>query len=451
MAQFAREFPHLLVAANLPPVVSSDSRVDREAVRQLWLAWERSLTEMERVQTLDFAGIIERIGTLAAANPEGDRIAAAPYTAEVYAELGIAIARQVRCRHVAPKKVLALDADGVLWGNVLGEEGIEGIGLGSEGSNRHFQLFQQAALRLKNRGVLLVVVSRNELADVQQVFETHPGMILRSSDIAAWRVNWQPKSQNLREIASELNLGLDSFVFMDDDPANQLEVQAALPEVTVVPLPLDPAQFAETLERLWCFDATSITSADTNRTQLIHQEHARQTLRNDAIDLESYLASLELQVTMRIATAADMPRVAQLTQKTNQFNLSLKRRSEAELCRLPSESSIYVVDVRDRLGDYGLVGVCILVRSSKWSGDVGIDTLLISCRALGRGVEDATLYWIMELAKSWGCERLKAECVAGPRNQPIIDFLKRRGFEQAGESCFSLSVKADVSLPGHIR
>jgi FkbH-like protein len=450
IGRFAQEYPQLLVVANLPPVVSQQRDFDGEQTTRVRERWSQSLSEMKGVQCLDFAGIVERVGTLAAANPEGERIAAVPYSADVYAELGIAIARQVRCRRVAPKKVLALDADGVLWGRVLGEDGIDGIELGSERADCPYQRFQRVILQLKSRGVLLAVVSRNELSDVQQVFDTHPGMVLRASDIAAWRVNWQPKSQNLREVARELNLGLDSIVFVDDDPANQLEVQAALPEVTVVPLPQEPGLFAETLERLWCFDAPSATEADAQRTQMIQQEHARQSLRNEAIDLETYLASLNLRVVMRLATAGDMPRVAQLTQKTNQFNLSLKRRSEAELGGLSVEHSIFVIEVQDRFGDYGLVGVCILRRPSGDSGSIEIETLLISCRALGRGVEDATLFGILELARSWGGRQLEATLTEGPRNQPVFDFLVRRGFAQADTNRFSLAADATVTRPGHI-
>lgn len=450
ISQFAEEFPQLLVVANLPPVVSRHSELDRDSATRLRDQWSQSLSAMKGIQCLDFAGIVERIGTLAAANPEGERIAAVPYSADVYEQLGIAIARQVRCRRVPPKKVLALDADGVLWGRVLGEEGIDGIELGSGEAECPFQRFQRAVQRLKARGVLLVVVSRNELSDVQQVFYSHPGMILRSGDIAAWRVNWQLKSQNLREIARELNLGLDSIVFVDDDPANQLEVQAALPEVTVVPLPQEPGLFAETLERLWCFDALSSTEADAQRTQMIQQEHARQSLRNETLDLETYLASLNLRVVMRLATAEDMPRVAQLTQKTNQFNLSLKRRSEAELGRLTSDYSIFVIEVQDRFGDYGLVGICILRRPSGDSESVEIETLLISCRALGRGVEDATLFGIVELARSWGGRKLEATLTVGPRNQPVVDFLVRRGFAQADTNRFSLAADATVTRPGNI-
>lgn len=450
VTQFAAEFPNLLLVTNLPPLVSSDCSGWREEVRRIRNDWEQALSGIEGIQVLDFAGIVERIGTVSAANAVGDRIARIPYSADVFAELGIAIARRVRSRRRAPAKVLALDADGVLWGNVLGEDGFNGIALGQEGAGRQYQSFQQSILRLKNRGVMLAVVSRNELTDVQRVFESHPGMILHWEDIAVWRVNWQPKSQNLKEIASELNLGLDSFVFVDDDVANQLEVQSALPEVTVVPLPSEPSQFAATIERLWCFDATSATSADANRTQMIQQEQERRELRNIATDLDAYLASLQLRVVMRPAARTDIVRVAQLTQKTNQFNLSLRRRSEAELSNLSTAYSIYVVEVSDRLGDYGLVGVCILLQPEDPAECLEIDSLIISCRALGRRVEEAILYGMTELVRKKGRSRLDAELVVGPRNQPIVHFLERAGFVQSGQGIYSLDVTTSGEPPRHI-
>lgn len=448
--QFASEFPNLLVVANLPPAVSADFRPLREQVASLRSRWDHTLSEINGIQVLDLAGIVERIGTTGSANADGDRIARVPYSAEVYAELGIAVARHARYRRIPPTKVLALDADGVLWGNVLGEDGIDGISLGSDDAACPFQAFQQSVLKARNRGVLLVVVSRNELADVQQVFESHPGMILRSEDIAAWRVNWQPKSQNLKEIAAELNLGLNSFVFVDDDPANQLEVSSHAFEVTVLPLPKDPAEYGPMLDRLWCFDAAATTDADTQRTQMMHHEQARKKHQQESMNLDSYLESLELQVVMRLATAADMPRVAQLTQKTNQFNLSLKRRSEAEVCCLSLDHAIYVVEVTDRFGDYGLVGVCILTCPSDRAETVEIDTLLISCRALGRGVEEAVLFGILEHIRGCDCRHLEAEFISGPRNQPIVDFLKRSDFHQTRPDRFELSVESSCLLPNHI-
>jgi len=448
--RFAREHPGSLVVANLPAVVSPFAVVDAQAVDILRSAWKCRLSAIPGVQLLDFAAIIEVLGATQAAKADGELIARAPYSAKVYTQLGIAIARLARSQRFAPAKVLALDADGVLWGNILGEDGFNGIQLGTDPPGRSYQLFQHWVKELKSRGVLVVVVSRNELDDVQQVFDTHPGMILKSSDIAAWRVNWQSKSQNLKELARELNLGLNSFVFVDDDPANRLEMQANAPEVTVVPLPMDPAEYCRTLARLWRFDAPSITAEDGQRTEMMQQEHGRKNLQEQSIDLQSYLTSLQLRVTMRIASPDDLPRVAQLTQKTNQFNLSLRRRSEVEIRSLGSDHVVCVVEAADHLGDYGLVGVCILRKSASSPEIVELDTLLMSCRALGRGVEDATLHGLLQLVRSLDGQRLGAEFISGPRNQPIRDFLLRTEFGETKTGRYEISADGGDLLPVHI-
>src|SRR4029079_7402370 len=177
-----------------------------------------------------------------------------------------------------------------------------------------FQLFQQYLKRLKDSGLLLVVVSRNEERDVREVFARHPGMALQSDDIAAWRVNWQHKSENLRELADELNLGLDSFVFVDDDPATRLEVKTRVPDVHVVPLPADAADYCETLDRLWLFDGAPATAEAATRTEKAQEERRRRKEHGSAASLEEYLARLELEVELRAAGDDDWPRVAQLTQ-----------------------------------------------------------------------------------------------------------------------------------------
>ena len=448
--QFARQNPDNLAVATLPPVVSPLWNTDRVTSDKLQTQWNSRLSQIEGIVVVDFAAVIEEIGVATAARTESEVIARAPYSARVYSELGITLARAVRKRCVAPAKVIVLDADGVLWGGVLGEEGLDGIQLGPDHPGRSFQLLQHWARGMKDRGVLLAVASRNELADVQNVFDHHPEMILRRNDISAWRVNWKPKSDNIREMAQELNLGLDSFVFLDDDPANRLEVQAYLPQVTVVPLPNEPTGYRNMLGRLWCFDASATTTEDLQRTRMIQQEQTRQQLREEATDLNSYLQSLDIRVRMRAAWPADLPRVAQLTQKTNQFNLSLKRRNLQDIQRLSAEHTVCIVEVSDHFGDYGLVGVCILMRAETVPTQFEIDTFLLSCRALGRGVEDAMVYGLMELVRAEGGRELRADFVEGPRNQPVRDFFRRIGFSESKTGQFDCATQNALTLPEYI-
>lgn len=450
MATFAQASPGTLVVGDLPPVVSTFCVADRQTIESLRSHWRERLSKLEGLRVLGFSEIIEAIGISAAGRADLEVVARSPYTPRVYQELGIAIARLVRQQRVAPAKVVALDADGVLWGGVLGEDGLTGIQLGPDHPGRSFQLFQRQTLEWKRRGCLLVIVSRNDEADVWRVFDEHPEMVLRRQDISAARINWRPKSQNLKELAAELNVGLDSFVFLDDDPANRAEVGANAPGVTVIPLPADPTLYCQTVNRLWRFDAPLLTAEDQNRAAMMSAESERKQFQQATTDLASYLQSLQLRVEMRVAGPAELPRVSQLTQKTNQFNSSLKRRSLTEIQSLARTHTIYVVEASDRFGDYGLIGVAILGRSAESSQEFLLDTLLMSCRALGRGIEEAVLHGLGSVVFAEGGQRLVVPCVEGPRNQPCRDFLQRTATRTQRGDEFAFEQLVQLALPAHI-
>ena len=215
-------------------------------------------------------------------------------------------------------------------------------------------------------------------------------------------------------------------------------------------LPVDAAQYVPVISRLWRFDVPQLTAEDQSRTLMIQQEQERKRLHETAGDFRSYLQSLTLRVTVRLAGDVDLPRVAQLTQKTNQFNLSLKRRSASELGALGERFRIQVIEASDRFGDYGLVGVCILERPEGASEPFQLDTLLLSCRVLGRGVEEATLHGLANLIRADGGDRFVAPLVIGPRNQPMSDFLTRSGFQFEEGSRFKLDVATGFPMPGHV-
>ena len=294
---------------------------------------------------------------------------------------------------------------------------------------------------------MLVLVSKNEEADVWNVFEHHPEMVLRREDIAGHRINWQEKSANLHELAEELNLGLDSFVFVDDSPVERLEVETNAPEVIVVPMPKEPAHYVETLSKLWCFDSSSITVEDRMRTELIAHEQQRRVLQQSASSLHSYLESLQLLVEIRPAEERDLPRVAQLTQKTNQFNLSLIRRSLTEIQDLHKSCSILVLNLKDRFGDYGLVGVAILKQENRC---LFLDTFLISCRALGRGVEQSFLCTLFDFADQKDLKMIIVPYRSGSRNQQVKSFLLKMGFSPKQSDILEAEVGNAPQKPGHI-
>ncbi|MGH7998604.1 MAG: HAD-IIIC family phosphatase [Brasilonema sp.] len=414
-----------LIVSNLPPAVSSFFHGQHQQVEKLRLWWQDQLEKVEGIHVLDFARVVEEVGRQNAQDASFEAIARAPYSQIVYQGLGIEMTRLVRRIFLPAKKVLALDCDGILWGGVVGEDGIDGIALSNDHPGRSFRLFQEMLVDLKGRGILLVLASKNEEADVWNVFESHPEMVLQRSDIAAHRINWKEKSTNLRELAKELNLGLDSFVFVDDSPVECLEVQTNSPEVTVVTMPKEPAHYVETLSKLWCFDSSNITTEDRIRTEYMAQEQQRRELQQGITSLENYLESLQLVVEIRSAEERDLPRVAQLTQKTNQFNLSLIRRSLSEIQDLHKSCCILVLNLKDRFGDYGLVGVAILRQENEY---LFLDTLLMSCRALGRKVEQSFLYSLFDFAKQKDLKTIIAPYSLGPRNEQVKSFLLKMGF-----------------------
>ncbi|MEH2257503.1 HAD-IIIC family phosphatase [Nostoc sp.] len=437
-----------LIVSNLPPAVSPFFHGKHQQVDKLRFWWQEQLEKLEGIHILDFAKVVEEIGRQNAQDASFEAIARAPYSQIVYPRLGIAITRLARGIFLPAKKVLALDCDGILWGGILGEDGIDGIALSNDHPGRSFRLFQEMLLDLKQRGILLVVVSKNEEADVWNVFENHPEMVIQRSDIAAHRINWKAKSTNLYDLAKELNLGLDSFVFVDDSQFECLEVQTNSPEVTVVTMPKDPAQYVATLSKLWCFDASNITTEDKIRTEFIVQEQQRQELQQNVTSLETYLESLQLVVEIRSAEERDLPRVVQLTQKTNQFNLSLIRRSLAEIQEIQKSCSILVLNLKDRFGDYGLVGVAILQQKDRC---LFLDTFLISCRALGRGVEQSFLRSIFDFAAQKNLTKIIAPYSSGPRNEQVKAFLLNIGFLQKQSDILEAEVAIAPKKLEHVK
>jgi FkbH-like protein len=439
-----------LLVGTLPPVVSAYSEVSERVAGALRERWSSALEQISGVEVFNFAGILEQLGTERARSSQNEVLARAPYSPQLYQTLAITLVRSILATRRAPAKVIALDCDNTLWGGIVGEVGLDGIQLGPDGPGHSFQLFQWQLKGLQARGFLLVIASRNEPHDVREVFEKHPEMILRPDDIAAWRVNWEPKSQNIRELADELRLGVDSFVFLDDDPVARMEVKSLVPGVHVVPLPTDPSHYCETLGRLWLFDGPPPSAVDASRTRMMHEESRREEELESFRSLDEFLVTLQLSVEIGSPSESEWARVAQLTQRTNQFSLSLKRRTLEELRSVAADQTVMVLKAQDRFGEYGLVGTCILMAPDP-SRVCEIDTLLMSCRALGRGVEDAFLHQIGTAAARQGSKTLVARYIAGPRNAQIRAFLTRHRFTEVEPDVFSIRLEELSPLPAHIR
>jgi FkbH-like protein len=273
-------------------------------------------------------------------------------------------------------------------------------------------------------GMLLCLCSKNNERDVHEVLAQRPEMLLHLDHFTANRINWRPKSENLNSLAQELRLGLDSFIFVDDDARECAEVQAACPEVLVLQLPDDPERIPQFLEHCWAFDHPKGTAEDRRRAELYRQNRDREQLRAESLSLADFLAGLDLKVQIEPMTAAQVPRVSQLTLRTNQFNCTTCRRTEAEIHQLPGTSEVLTVSVSDRFGDYGLVGVLIFEVTAK---GLGVDTFLLSCRALGRGVEHQMLARLGQLAQERHLQRVDVHFTPTQRNKPALDFLESVG------------------------
>lgn len=367
-------------------------------------------------------------------DPHTDKLGHIPYTPAMYTAIGTQLARKINALRMAPYKVIVLDCDNTLWQGVCAEDGAQGVHI--DGPYRALQGFmrdQQMA------GKLLCLCSKNDEADVWEVFAQHPGMLLKRDDFVAWRINWQPKSENLRSLADELQLGLDSFIFIDDSPLECAEVSANCPEVLVFELPADPEHTLQALEHHWAFDQLKVTHEDQRRTRMYQENLARQHLQNESLTFESFLAQLELQIDIHPPEPAQIGRLSQLTQRTNQFNTTTLRRSEAEVSALESR----VVDVLDRFGDYGLVGAMFYTAEQN---ALKVDNLLLSCRALGRGVEEHMLAWLGSEARLRGLATVEVLFAPSAKNQPAFDFLQKIGgqYQQATGSGSIFRYPVDV-------
>lgn len=325
------------------------------------------------------------------------------------------------------KKCLVLDLDNTLWGGILGEDGLHGIQVGPDYPGNVFMDFQRAILNLYDRGIILAIASKNNENDVAEVLDKHPHAILKSQHFAVIKANWNPKPQSIQEIAADLNIGLDSLVFIDDSPHECELVRQTLPEVLTIQLPSDPLRYIETLDNIWGFDTLTFSDEDRVRGQDYQAQLQRNKLKLKSSSLEEFYQSLQMEVTIIAADDSTIPRIAQLTQKTNQFNLTTKRYSDADIWKMTQDANYEICSVRvkDKFGDSGIVGVGIV----HYENDTAhIDTLLLSCRVIGRHVEDVLLNHLVELAKAKSMKSLAGEYIPTAKSSQVERLYERFGF-----------------------
>lgn len=376
---------------------------------------------------------------------QADKLAHIPYTTLAYTALGTAIARKIHALKNSGYKVIVVDGDHTLWDGVCGEDGPLGIGMSAER-----QAVQEFLVEQHNRGMLLCLCSMNNEEDIAEVFRQRPEMPLKREHFAGWRANWRAKSENIKALAADLNVGLDSLIFIDDDDVACAEARAHCPEVMTLQLPRLIETIPSFLRHLWVFDRLQTTDEAAGRTALYQQQAQREQLREQLPTLPDFLVSLDLQIEITPMSSEQLARVSELTLRTNQFNFTTIRRSEAEihaLCQAAAARCL-VVHVADRFGDYGLVGAMIF---KSGSNTLSVDTFLLSCRALGRGVEYRMLAALGAIAQERGLGTVDLAYSQTPKNRPAFDFLNAvaAGFEQHendGRSLFRIPTALAQSL-----
>ena len=439
-ASVGAEIPLLIVTCPPSPGTTAATRMN------VYADWDRRLArEIDRYpnQWVTVASHWQDLYPVASPyEPGGDDFTLLPYSAATFAVLGTLIIRKFHMLTTAPYKVIAVDCDDTLWDGACGEDGPLGVGLNPP----HVEL-QQFLLSQLQQGCLLCLCSKNNPEDVEAVFRERPDMPLRWEHIAAFQLNWKPKPENLLAIAEELGLGTDSFIFIDDNPIECEMMRQSLPNVLTLQLPSNRSSLQQFLRRVWAFDRPAPTEEDKQRMSLYQREREREQLLQKSATLEEFIAGLELYVEFKPLNDENLCRASQLTFRVNQFNVTTIRRTEAELATLLREGSLngLAVDVSDRFGEYGFVGLILFASTFD---ALQVDTFLLSCRALGRGVEHRMLAELGEVAKCKGLRTIGLRLIPTSKNQPARDFLEEDlgSYQQRSEGYVKYRVPVDAAL-----
>jgi len=411
--------------------------------------WTREVAQLERVRLFDLHGLLLRAGLSNAQDVRKWMLYRQPYTENFWFDVGNMLARMIAAEKVSPKKCVVLDLDNTLWGGIVGEDNLEGIQLGDDFPGKAYRDFQRHLLHLKNKGILLAVASKNNPEDAYEVFDKHDAMILSRKDIAVFEVHWESKVESIKRIAKKLNIGIDSLVFVDDNPKEIGEVSERLPDVSCVLVPEELADLPGLLAETDFFDIAEVTDEDRRRTEMMAADNLRQQTQ-EAMSEEEFRKSLKLKIEVFEIEKQHLSRVTQLINKSNQFNLTTIRRTQDEVETLANSGSAMVLgmDIQDKYGDYGLVGVAILQRESHICI---IDTLLMSCRVLGRGAEETFIAKLAEAAHKLGCDELRGNYIPTAKNAMVKDLYRRFQFTRLDQSDeWTIKIKDVPRAPQHI-
>lgn len=355
--------------------------------------------------------------------------------------------RQIIALKGKTRKCLILDLDNTLWGGIIGDDGWDGIQLDPNNAvGEAFRDFQAYILQLKKRGVILAVVSKNDESIAKEPFERNPNMILHLDDIASFQANWNDKVTNIRKVAAELNIGIASLVFFDDNPAEREIVRSYLSDVMVIDVPKDPSLFKRALDQAAPFDWLQLTKEDVLRNNSYIENHLRSKLQTQFTDYDEYLKSLAMKGEVRVPEKKELSRFTQLLNKSNQFNLRTRRYSESEIVDAYSaaDRKYLCAILTDKFSEYGIISCVILQKKNE---TCFIESWVMSCRVLKRGVEDMVFREVIKKARDWGCTKITGEYIPSNKNSMVKDFYNTLGFTLIGECDGIRNYAYDVSIP----
>ncbi len=404
--------------------------------------------EHKNLKVIDTDHIVRMIGEAHARDMRGQFAFSQPFSHDFL----YAVAREwmsyVRILSGKARKCIVVDLDNTLWGGILGETGPLGIALGTEYPGNAFVEFQRSLLGFYEQGIILAINSRNNMADVDEVFEKNPHMVLQKKHFGSIVANWNDKATNLRAIAEDLNIGLDSLVFIDDDPMNRDLVRTELPEVLVPDWTMPPEEYVKSLLAIDAFQTLAVTDEDKERGKMYAAERERKAVQSSTQDMSEYLKTLDIAMIVSLNDLAQVPRVAQLTQKTNQFNLSTRRSTEQEIQAWIQEGAlVYAGDVKDKFGPYGLTILAIVKPNGKNAAE--LVTFLMSCRVMGRQIEQTFMRAVATELGKRGIQKLSADFIPTKKNAPSSGFLSELGAREKGKDADG-TVHYELDVPSFL-
>ena len=394
-----------------------------------------SVRQFSSIYIVDYFSIFARVGYDQAFDNKFWNMVRYPFGRKALMPISNEFGKFFRALSGKSKKCIVLDCDNTLWGGIIGEDGLSGIKIGDTHPGQSFSMFQSEIVNLYNRGVIVALCSKNNEEDVMEVFEKQSDMVLKKEHLTTWQVNWDDKATNLKRIASDLNIGLDSLVFVDDNPFECNLIKEQLPEVSVIQVEKDTTKLRKQLMEAGFFDSLTFSNEDKERNKMYHSENKRKEILKASGSLEDYLKSLSLKVTIGLVGDGQIPRVAQLTQKTNQFNLTTIRYSEADIEKFTKNDNrlAFYMRLEDKVSDLGIIGVSLIEIQNKVAI---LDSLLMSCRALGRGAEKTLIHQVTNyIFSNYDVESIQGNFFATAKNKQVKTLLS--------DNCFSVISKND--------